>query len=138
MPMSYALSLPKGDDMAIPAVVLEAARCWRAARDAGKAIQPSLFAMLAKRGGGVLAPVFDSLMTLCEAALGRRLRVGSDAVLTSDEHLLLDLLAAPDRAGDYSRGGAGIASALGCALRSTRIMMRLALGSPIAGAETPA
>jgi hypothetical protein len=74
--MSYAFSAPPGGVDAASAVVLAAARCWRAARDAGRTVQPCLFATLRAHGAEMLAPVFDSLMSLYESALGRRPRVG--------------------------------------------------------------
>lgn len=107
-------------------LVVDAIRVWSSARDLREPLQPSLFAALAARGGGVLAPVFDSLMTLCETALGRRLRPGRDDGRSADERLLLELLvgAVPARA----RLGCaeGIATAFDAALRSTRIMLKLA------------
>lgn len=72
-------------------LVTAAARCWRRARDGGEPVQQSLHAMLEPHDCGVLAPVFDSLMALCEAALGRRIAVGG-AGLSGDERLLLGLL----------------------------------------------
>ena len=108
-------------------LVLRAARTWRAARDASQPVQPRIFATLRRHGCGVLAPVFDSLMTLCEAALGRRLRVGGGGTLSDDEHLLLDLLEKPGRLRSWVRCDDGPAAALGCALCSTRFMIALAL-----------
>jgi len=40
----------------------------------------------------MLAPVFDSLMTLCESAFGRRITVGEAQSLSDDEQMLLALL----------------------------------------------
>lgn len=116
-----------GKGIASTILVLRAARTWRAARDARQPVQPSIFATLRRYGCGVLAPVFDSLLTLCEAALGRRLRVGGGATMSDDEHLLLDLLKRPSRVRTRMNCDDGPAAALGCALRSTRIMIALAL-----------
>lgn len=112
---------------AAPAVVLDAARCWRAARDTGRPAQPCLFALLRAYGGEMLAPVFDSLMALCESALGRRLRVGEGAVVSEDEQLLLHLIAGSKQARAHFDQSDGVAMTLHCAVCSARIMMRLAL-----------
>lgn len=105
-------------------LVTAAARRWRAARDCGEPVQQSLHTMLEPHDCGMLAPVFDSLMTLCEAALGRKIAVGG-ALPSEDEHLLLGLLdgSKPRRACiDCAQGAA---TALDCAICSTRIMMAL-------------
>lgn len=117
-------------------LVTAAARCWRSARDGGEPVQQSLHAMLSPRDCGMLAPVFDSLMTLCEAALGRRIAVGGDA-LSEDEALLLGLLdgSRPRRACIDCAEGEGCA--LDCAICSTRIMMTLTMGGS-AGPPVPA
>lgn len=110
-------------------LVTAAARCWREARDDGEPTQRTLYEMLAPDDCGMLAPVFDSLMTLCETALGRKIVVGG-AKVSDDELLLLGLL-------DGSRlrcvcidCAEGAASALDCAICSTRIMMALVMGYP--------
>lgn len=83
--------------------------------------------MLAPLDCGMLAPVFDSLMTLWEAALGRKITVGG-VTLSEDELLLLGLLdgSRPRRACIDCAEGA--ASALDCAICSTRMMMALVMG----------
>ncbi|MEH3046844.1 hypothetical protein [Sphingomonas adhaesiva] len=103
-----------------------AARCWRTARDGGAPVQQRLHAMLTRRGCGMLAPVFDSLMALCEAALGRRIAVGA-ATLSDDERLLIGLVdgTLPRRA--CIACPRAQASALDCAICSTRIMIALAI-----------
>jgi hypothetical protein len=126
--MTNAFSPPAGDAVAAPAIVLTAARCWRAPRDAGHPVQPSLFAALRDHDCAVLAPVFDSLMALCESALARRFCIG-DGVdgVSEDEHLLLDLLHGTVRSRPCFDCSDGIARALDCALCSTRIRMALTL-----------
>lgn len=111
-------------------LVPAAARCWRAARDEGEPVQQTLHAMLARHDCGMLAPVFDSLMTLCEAALGRPIAVGARKALSDDERLLVGLLdgSNPRRACIDCAEGPG--HALDCALCSTRIMMAMTLGLP--------
>jgi len=73
----------------------------------------------------MLAPVFDSLMTLYETALGRAFRVGTVTALSADERMLIDLLdgARPQRACITCPEGA--ARALHCSLCSTRIMLAM-------------
>ncbi|QIG78560.1 hypothetical protein [Stakelama tenebrarum] len=109
------------------ALVTAAARCWRRARDGGAPVQQSLYAMLAPNDCGLLAPVFDSLMTLCEAALGRKIAVGS-IFLSQDELLLLGLLDGSRQRHACIACAEGAASALDCAICSTRIMMALVMG----------
>lgn len=106
-------------------LVAAVARCWRSARDLGAPVQQRLHTMLAGRGQGMLAPVFDSLIALSEAALGRRIAVGEAAALSADEALLVGML-------DGSRGcevsdgcSAGAVSALASAVGSARVMLRM-------------
>lgn len=102
------------------------ARGWRGARDRHACTQQRLHRLLAPHGAEMLAPVFDSLMTLCEAALGRRFATGTVAALSSDERMLIDLLdgTRPQRA--CIDCPEGTARALHCSLCSTRIMLALA------------
>lgn len=118
---------PSLDDAAHRSLLVEAARCWRKARDTGQSVQPCLYKILASHNCEMLAPVFDSLMHLCEDALGRPVAIGESAALSGDEHLLLGLIdgSKPRRACIDCAEGA--ASALDCAICSTRIMMGLAL-----------
>lgn len=119
--------------------VIAAIRCWRSARDAGKPVQQSLHAMLSPHDRGMLAPVFDSVMTLCETAFGRGFVVGAAARLSDDEHLLLDLLDGSRLGSASITCGDEMASALDCAIRSTRIMLALAAGAvPSSQPPTPA
>jgi len=110
--------------------LVEAIRCWRRARDSGRAVQPSLYAMLVRDGQEMLAPVFDSLITLFEAALGRRLAVGRPGETSPDEDLLLSLLRQPRRCAGCMRCPRGVMEALEHALSSTRIMIRLGRSAP--------
>lgn len=112
--------------------LLAAFRCWRQARDSGDAVQPSLFAVLSRQGHEILAPVLDSLLSLYETVLGRRLVTGEPGNLSVDEIALLGLLAgsagiaSADRSPASADGqGEGLAGVLGHALASTRFMLRL-------------
>lgn len=109
-------------------ICLEAVRCWRRARDTGGDVQPSLFRVLEKRGQDMLAPVLDGLMLLFEAALGRRFAAGEGGQMSEDEHLLFGLLDGSKSRRACLQCPEASASALDCALCSTRIM--LALGRP--------
>jgi hypothetical protein len=111
-----------GADGLVPAV----ARCWRAARDRGESTQQRLFALLSPQASGLLAPVFDSLLTLWEAALGRRMVVGAASSLSQDETLLVGLLEGSRGAEECGEAGAPGRTMLEHALRSTRIMIALA------------
>ncbi len=114
---------------AIPAMLIDAARCWRDARDSGQLAQPSLSRALAEHDCTLLAPVLDSLCLFYEAALGRPMAVGSTLALTADERLLLDLLDGSH--GQCLGGPKHAATALDCALCSTRVMLALTLGQPV-------
>lgn len=125
--MTRHFAPPAGEAAAPAAILVDAARCWREARDAGHPVQPCLSRILSAHDCAMLAPVFDSLIRFYEAALGRAIDVGEAMTLSEDEHLLLGLL-------DGSRPPRAcidcpevVATALDCALCSTRIMMALAL-----------
>lgn len=120
------------DDGAISvlALILVAARLWREARDTGLAIQPHLFGELAPEGGGVLAPVIDSLMHFYEIVLRRPVRVGCAGAMSQDEDLLLDLLTGTKKSRDALGTTGGMGRAFDTALMSTRIMVRKAFGLP--------
>lgn len=125
---------PLSPEAAAPAAILiDAARCWRDARDAGRSVQPSLFKTLSRSDCEVLAPVLDSLMMLCEAALGRSFATGSEARISEDEHLLLGLIDGSKLRHACIDCAEGTASALDCAICSTRIMMGLMIGQPAKG-----
>ncbi|MFA7441621.1 MAG: hypothetical protein WCZ66_11750 [Sphingomonadaceae bacterium] len=134
--MSYAALAPTIDRAAASAVVLAAARCWRAAKDNGRQVQPSLFAALSRFDCGILAPVFDSLMHLCQAALGRTLRVGHAVKVSEDEHLLLDLLEGAKGSRAKFVHDAKLGGTLDSALHSTRIMLGMTLGRFVTPEET--
>lgn len=128
MTIHSVIGLPKA--LAISAgLVAGAARCWRVARDSGEPVQRCLYALLNPLDYGMLSPVFDSLMTLCEAALGRKIMVGAAARLSDDEHLLLGLLDGSRQRRACIDCAPGAASALDCAVCSTRIMLALAAGA---------
>jgi hypothetical protein len=113
-------------------IILDATRCWRSARDSRTPVQPALYQALDVHRCAVLTPVLDSLLKLYETCIGRRFRAGAygQAAMSGDEHDLLDLLAGAD-GGEAVLIGAGakpgLAGAMRVALRSARIMLRLAL-----------
>jgi hypothetical protein len=129
--MSCHFPAPTPEAIAVPAILINAARCWREARDSGQSIQPCLSRTLDRHDCTMLAPVLDSLYLFYEAALGRPITVGKALALSDDEHLLLGLvdgsrprhcLTCPD----------GVGATLDCALCSTRIMLALTIGLPLA------
>lgn len=86
------------ENLAIPIdMVVTAAHCWRTARDAGEPVQPSLHAALTPYGYEMLAPIFDSLMTLGEACLCRPLNENCPFRKEQDGALICALLAEPSR-----------------------------------------
>lgn len=109
--------------------VIDGARCWRLARDAGDPVQPTLYKRLERWGAGLLAPVVDSLMTLFEAGFRRRFEAGSlsEPRFTHDEHYLLALLE-DGGATPIDRFDPAMASTMRIALRSARIMLLSVIG----------
>lgn len=120
---------PACEATARAAILVAAARCWREARDVGHPAQPCLYRTLTLHDAEMLAPVFDSLMTLCEAALGRPIAIGETFALSDDEHLLLGLLDGSKPRHACLDCPDGAATALDCAICSTRIMLGLTLAS---------
>ncbi|OYX65773.1 MAG: hypothetical protein B7Y88_07640 [Sphingomonadales bacterium 32-64-17] len=123
--MSRHLPPPNIADAMHRSLFVEAVRCWRSACDNGQPPQPCLYEILACNRCEMLTPVFDSLMHLCEDALGRPVAVGQPAELSGDEHLLLGLIDGSKLRSDCIACAEGAATALDCAICSTRIMMAL-------------
>lgn len=130
--MTYFSEPRPNGSAAVLSIVVEAARRWREARDGAFPVQPHLFATLADKGCGILAPVFDSLLTFFEVTLRRPLRTGFGRRLSDDEILLLDLLDEErhERERPVLTGGTG--QAFETALVSTRIMLRKVFVLPAA------
>lgn len=117
------------------ALMTAAARCWRSARDTGAPVQQRLYALLSLQGVGMLAPVFDSLMTLAETALGSRFIIGGKT-LSDAEKLLIDLLNGAQSRQSAVDCAEGIGVALDCAIRSTRIMLATTFARTLTRAPT--
>ena len=128
--MTRHFSPPGYEAVAIPAMLIDAARCWREARDHGRSVQPCLSRALDAHDCTMLAPVLDSLCLFYEAALGRPMATGDALELSDDEHLLLGLVDG-SKTRQCLNCPKGPASALDCALCSTRIMLALTLGQPV-------
>jgi hypothetical protein len=124
-PIGPAALRPRAD-----AVVTAVARRWRAARDRGLPSQARLYRLLSPRHWEMLVPAFDSFMALCESALRRPIATGTGRNLTSDEAMLIGLIDGSMPRRDCIDGGAGPASALDSAIRSTRIMMAMVMRAP--------
>ncbi|WP_343610726.1 hypothetical protein [Novosphingobium sp.] len=125
--MTRHVSPPIHQTTAPTPMLVDAIRCWSEARLTGQAVQPSLTRVLGDHDCIMLTPVLDSLIHLYEIGLGRPLRAGDGPDISEDEHLLLDLID-----GRFSRKAClscdkEIASALDCAICSTRIMMALSI-----------
>lgn len=123
--MATSLPLACGHGLASSQTLVDVARCWRAARDQGGPVQPSLFDLLARRSGDMLAPVFDSLLTLYEAVLGRPVEVGHAQSLSRDERHLVDLMQGAQHL-PHADDTASAICALECAICSTRLMINRA------------
>lgn len=121
--MPSAFAPPTSWISAHAGLIVEAVRCWRSARDEAAPAQRRLYAHLAPREHGLLAPVFDGLLTIVEAATCRRFVAGEGTRPSSDEHRLLDLLDGADPASAIRCPN--LASALVAALRSARFMLAL-------------
>lgn len=121
---------------AVPALLVDAARCWRAARERGEHAQPRLSDLLAVHDCAMLAPVLDSLCLFYEAALGRPMAIGQVTedgarALSADERRLLGLIdgTVARHCVECPEGAAqGTDSPLDCAVCSTRIMLALTVG----------
>ena len=123
--MTYLFARPLDEGTVATTIPILAARCWRAARDAGNPVQPCLTATLCPHDCEMLAPCLDSLLSFVEEALGRPFGVADGVSLSADEHLLLDLLAGVRRTRACLDCGEGVVRALECALCSTRVMLAL-------------
>lgn len=128
--MTYLSAPLENRSISVLALVLISARRWREARDTGLPVQPHLFTELAPEGGGVLAPVIDSLMHLYEVVLHRPVRVGHEGRASQDEELLLDLLTGTKQTRDALGDSGGMGRAFDTALASTRILLGKAFGLP--------
>lgn len=128
--MARTIPTPAVASLETRSIIIDATRCWRRARDSHSPVQPALYAALAAHSCAVLTPVLDGVLALYETCIGRRLRAGTSGQveISADEHDLLDLLAGPEE--DAPLPGSvnpGLAGTLRVALRSARIMLRLAL-----------
>jgi hypothetical protein len=115
----------------VPAILIDAARCWREARDRGRSVQPCLFQTLDQYDCTMLAPVLDSLCLIYEAALERPMMVGDAFTLSDDEHLLLGLVDGSEPRQCLTCAH-DVRNTLASAVCSTRVMLALTLGKPIA------
>lgn len=123
-------SLPPAlEKTVVPTILIDAARCWRDARDRGRSVQPRLSRTLATHDCAMLSPVLDSLCLFYEAALGRPMTVGAGPDLSDDELLLLGLVdgSKPRRC---LHCPSHVGTTLDCALCSTRVMLSLTIGQP--------
>jgi hypothetical protein len=113
------------------AIILAAARAWCSARETAGAIQPALYRTLKPYGCGVLAPVFASLFAVYECTSGNSIEAGAPESpgLTAGEADLLGLLDEDPRRWAPSAGAGDdrLSGLMRIAIRSSRIMLRLAL-----------
>jgi hypothetical protein len=122
--MTYAFRPPIIRETLITTMVRDAARCWRGARDENRSVMPCLTETLRISGNEMLAPVFASLLGICEAAFVRPLAVGSGPSLSEDETRLSAWLA--DGHGMKDSGPPSDPNGLlATAIRSTRIMLAM-------------
>jgi hypothetical protein len=126
--MSRHFSPPVSRTPATLAILIDAARCWRDARDNNQPVQPSLSRMLAAYHCAMLAPVFDSLCLFYEAALGRPMTAGNALAYSDDETMLIGLMnqTSPRQRVAHPEGS----TTLDCALWTTQIMLALTFRFP--------
>ncbi|MEE4455080.1 hypothetical protein [Novosphingobium resinovorum] len=129
--MSRHFTPPTPEATAVTAILIDAARCWREARDSGQSVQPCLSRTLDRHDCAILAPVLDSLCLFYEAALERPMTVGDAFNVSDDEHLLLGLVDG-SRPRQCLACTQDVSATLACAVCSTRIMLMLTLGDPSA------
>jgi hypothetical protein len=118
--MSLMFTPPSRSALEPASILLAAVRCWRRARDTGRAAQPALYAELSPQGLGMLTPVLDGLFAAFDATYDCRFEIAADAEsrLSPDERALLDCLDGGSVNGaDHSPLG----DTLEIALRSVRI-----------------
>lgn len=108
-------------------VVLDVMRSWRAAREDRVTRLPCLYRALVRHRLEILTPSFDSLMTICEAAMKRAFIVGEGGKPSVDETILISMLVDPGDAKSHIVCSEERLTLLECALRSTRLMMVHAL-----------
>lgn len=131
--MTRAFALPASPAFTNLSIIVAATRGWRSARDIGRPVLTALYETLGAHRAGILAPAFASLMALYESCAGRPIRVGGPhpASLSSDEHHLFRLLdgSRDSRTMMADAADSGLVRPMRIAIRSTRILMRLALES---------
>lgn len=110
--MHVPIDLP-AERISSDVLIVEAARCWRRARDAKMAVMPKVHALACAKGWPMLAPVLDSLMHLFEDSLSRPFEMGRSKTLSADERLLAGL----------TREARGFATPLACAFCSMRLVL---------------
>jgi hypothetical protein len=107
---------------------LKAMRCWTEAQRARKPALPELHARLGHLDFPQLLPAIDSLLTISQALLDRRLRTGSGTTLTRDENLLIDLLQGRPVSSLAHICSDAMACTFCSALRSVQILMDMEMG----------
>jgi len=129
--MTRDFTLPASANSSAASLLRAATRSWRSARDNGRPVQVALYQALDAHRGGILAPVFASLIELYESCFERPIHVGGPhpTSFSTDELRLLLLLDGSRDIGTVMLDAvnAALARAMRIAVRSTRIMMRLAL-----------
>ena len=119
--MSRHFLPPVSKTPATSAILIDAARCRRDARNSSQPVQPSLARMLTAYHCIMLAPVFDSLCLFYEAALGRPMTVGDALAYSDDETMLIGLMNQTTLRQRLSHPEGG--TPLDCALWTTQIML---------------
>jgi hypothetical protein len=123
--MTIAFSPPPRALPLSQAMIVDAARCWHQARERHESLQPCLSSLLTRHDCAMLTPVLDSLFLFYESGLGRSVQPGDGAALSEDEDLLLGLLDGSRVRRACIDCAEGVASALDCAICSTRIMLAM-------------
>lgn len=106
-------------------LLVEALRCWQQSREDRQEAQPSLYRLLHPKGLAMLAPAFDSLLSMYESALGRPVSVGKPGRPSTDESMLIALIEGQETGSACIDCADSAALSLDCALCSVRILLTL-------------
>ncbi|MDV3477761.1 hypothetical protein RZ533_01180 [Sphingobium yanoikuyae] len=126
-PMNPTTPMPATHSPATLYILLDAVRCWAAARRRHRPAMAQLHLRLRRYGCEQLSPALDSLLRLGEQVTGHGLRTGRGPRLSEDENLLIDLLQARWTGPVPYACSDAIACAFCYAVRSTQILLAQAL-----------
>lgn len=128
-PVNPTISMPTVHSPSTLYILVDAVRCWAAARRRHRPAMAQLHLRLRRYGCEQLSPALDSLLRLGEQVTGHSLRIGRGSRLSEDENLLIDLLQTRWSGPVPYACSDAIACAFCYAVRSTQILLAQALDS---------